>query len=332
MNATVRARRFYRTSPSTWTAAIAMLIALGATAAVAQDLAGKTIRIVVPFAVGGILDVVARSYAADLGIELGASTIVENRVGAGGAIGTASVAKAAPDAQTLLFTGGSHNINGSLYAKLPYDPIKDFTGVALAGLAGYVVMMNAGVPVRSIGELVAYAKARPGQINYGSSGQGSAAHLSMAYLATMAGIDLVQIPMKGMNEAIGEVIAGRSHVMIAAGVAHYGKDPRVRFLATTGLERSRFLPDLPTVAEAGLAGYAFESWLGLLAPVATPRPTVDRINAAMAKLLKDPVIIERLHRSSLEPRILSPDEFNRLLREDFEKMARVVKLSGATIQ
>ena len=193
-------------------------------------------------------------------------------------------------------------------------------------------MANASVPVRTIKELVDYAKARPGQLNYGTSGQGSAAHLSMAYLATMAGIDLVQIPMKGMNEAVSEVIAGRSHIMIAAGVAQYAKDARVRFLATTGVERSRFLPDLPTVAEAGLPGYAFESWLGLLAPAATPRPVVDRINAAMARLLKDPVITERFHRSSLDPRNLNPDEFNRMLRDDFEKMATVVKLSGATIQ
>ena len=311
---------------------IAIVIAAMPRALLAQERAGKTIRIVGPSAVGGILDVVARSYAAELGVELGAATIVENRLGAGGAIGTASVAKATPDGQTLLFTGGSHNINGSLYTKLPYHPIKDFTGVALAGLAGYVVMANASVPVRTIKELVDYAKARPGQLNYGTSGQGSAAHLSMAYLATMAGIDLVQIPMKGMNEAVSEVIAGRSHIMIAAGVAQYAKDARVRFLATTGVERSRFLPDLPTVAEAGLPGYAFESWLGLLAPAATPRPVVDRINAAMARLLKDPVITERFHRSSLDPRNLNPDEFNRMLRDDFEKMATVVKLSGATIQ
>jgi tripartite-type tricarboxylate transporter receptor subunit TctC len=317
---------------SACTFAIGIVITVLSTVVLAQELTGKTIRIVVPFAAGGILDVVARAFASELGTELGASTIVENRLGAGGAIGTAAVAKAAPDGHTLLFTGGSHNINGSLYTKLPYDPIRDFTGVALAGLAGYVVMMNANVPVRTIKELVEYAKARPGQLNYGTSGQGSAAHLSMAYLATMAGIELVQIPMKGMNEAVGEVIAGRSHIMIAAGVAQYAKDARVRFLATTGTERSRFLPELPTVAESGIPGYAFESWLGLLAPVATPRTVVDRVNAAMARLLKDPVITERFHRSSLEPRNLSPDEFNRLLREDFEKMAKVVKLSGATIQ
>ncbi len=174
-------------------------IAIAPTPLLGQDLSGKTIRIVVPFAVGGILDVVARSYATELGVELGASTIVENRLGAGGAIATASVAKAGPDGQTLLFTGGSHNINGSLYTKLPYHPIKDFTGVALAGLAGYVVMINAGVPVQTLAELVAYAKARPGQLNYGTSGQGSAAHLSMAYLATVAGIDVVQIPMNSID-------------------------------------------------------------------------------------------------------------------------------------
>ncbi len=322
----------WRPSLGASSALIAMMIAVMPVPAVAQELAGKTIRIVVPFAVGGILDVVARSFSTELGAELGASTIVENRLGAGGAIATAAVAKATPDGQTLLFTGGSHNINGSLYTKLSYHPIKDFTGVALAGLASYVVMINAGVPARTLTEFVAYAKARPGQLNYGTSGQGSAAHLSMAYLAAMAGLDLVQIPMKGMNDAVAEVIAGRSHIMIAAGVAQYAKDPRVRFLATTGVERSPFLPDLPTVAEAGLPGYAFESWLGLLAPAETPRAIVDRINMAMAKLQKDPVINERFHRSSLEPRVHNPDEFNQWLRNDFEKMAKVVKLSGAAIQ
>ncbi len=316
----------------TSSAVIAMMIGMMPAQTFAQDLAGKTIRIVVPFAVGGILDVVARSFSTELGAELGASTIVENRLGAGGAIATAAVAKATPDGQTLLFTGGSHNINGSLYTKLSYHPIRDFSGVALTGLAGYVMMMNAAVPARTLTEFVAYAKARPGQLNYGTSGQGSAAHLSMAYLASMAGLDLVQIPMKGMNDAVAEVIAGRSHIMIAAGVAQYAKDPRVRFLATTGVERSQFLPDLPTVAEAGLPGYAFESWLGLLAPAGTPRGVVNRINMAMAKLQKDPVIIERFHRSSLAPRIQDPDEFDRWLRDDFEKMAKVVKLSGAAIQ
>jgi len=314
-----------------WIALSAAATFLAASGVRAQEFAGRTVRIVVPFAAGGILDVVGRGFASELGTALGASAIVENRTGAGGAIGTASVAKAAPDGLTLLFTGGSHNINGSLYTKLPYDPIRDFAGVALVGEADYVVMVNASVPARTIAEFVGYAKSRPGQLNYATSGQGSAAHLSMAYLATLAGIDVVQIPMKGMGDAVAEVVAGRAHVMIATGIMQYAKDPRVRFLAVTGAERSRFLPGLPTVAASGVPTYSFASWLGLLAPAATPRPVIERLNAAMLKVLKDPAVEERVARSNLEHRPLTPAQFDQLLRDDFDKMAKVVKLSGATI-
>ncbi len=295
--------------------------------------AGQTLtRIVVPFASGGVQDILARSMSAELGVLLGRSVIVENRPGAGGTIGTGSVAKAAPDGSTLILSAASHTIAGSLYAKLPYDPLADFTPVAHIGAADYVLIINAEVPAKSVRELIAYGKANPGKLNYASAGNGSATHLSMAYFAGLAGVDMVHIPYKATGEAVNEVVAGRSHAVIAAsiGALPFAKDSRVRLLGATGARRSRFLPELPTVAES-LPGYEFDSWFGLLGPAGVPKPVVGEINAAMATLLKDPVILERLARQGMEPQALSPEVFGALLREHFAKMARVVKASGARI-
>jgi tripartite-type tricarboxylate transporter receptor subunit TctC len=288
---------------------------------------------VVPFAAGAVQDILARAINADLGAQLGRSVIVENRPGAGNTIGTAFVAKAPPDGNTLILAGASHTISGSLYSKLSYHPINDFTAVAHIGTVDYVLMISSAVPAKSISEFVAYAKANPGKLNYASAGNGSATHLSMAYFASLAGIELVHVPFKATGEAINEVLAGRAHAVIAAniGALAFAKDERVRMLAATGRKRSRFLPDLPTVAESAVNGYVFDSWLGLLAPAATPRPVVEQINAAMEKLLRDPVILERLAKQGIEPRALSVDAFNALLREDFARMAQVVKASGARI-
>jgi len=307
----------------------ALLLALAATASPAQGV----IRVVVPFAAGGVQDVLARSFNAELGTLLGRSVIVENRTGAGGTIGNASVAKAPPDGHTLLLAGASHTITGSLYAKLPYHPIDDFTGVAHIGSVDYVLMASAEVPAKSLKEFIAYSKSNPGKLNYASAGNGSATHLSMAYLASLTGMDMVHVPLKSTAEAINEVIAGRAHAVIAAniGALPFARDPRVRMLGVTGSKRSRFLAELPTLDESGAAGYEFDSWLGLLGPAGMPKAVVDQLNAAMATLLKDPRILERLARQGIEPRALSPDAFNALLRADFAKMARVVKISGARI-
>jgi tripartite-type tricarboxylate transporter receptor subunit TctC len=288
---------------------------------------------VVPFAAGGVQDILARAINAELGAQLGRSVIVENRPGAGNTIGTAFVAKAPPDGSTLILAAASHTISGSLYSKLSYHPLSDFTAVAHIGTVDYVLMISSAVPAKSTAEFVAYAKAHPGKLNYASAGNGSATHLSMAYFASLAGIDLVHVPFKATGEAINEVLAGRAHAVIAAniGALAFVKDGRVRMLGATGAKRSKFLPELPTVAEAGVKGYVFDSWLGLLAPGATPRPLVEQINAAMEKLLRDPVILERLAKQGIEPRQLSVDAFNALLREDFAKMDRVVKASGARI-
>jgi len=295
----------------------------------------------VPFAAGGVQDILARAINAELGAQLGRNVIVENRPGAGNTIGTAFVAKAAPDGNTLILAAASHTISGSLYSRLSYHPINDFTAVAHIGTVDYVLMTTSTIPAKSVADFVAYARANPGKLNYASAGNGSATHLAMAYFASLAGIELVHVPFKATGEAINEVLAGRAHAVIAAniGALAFVKDERVRMLASTGSHRSKFVPQLPTVAEggkeggaaSGLGGYVFDSWLGLLAPAATPRPVVEQINSAMEKLLREPVILERLAKQGIEPQALSVEAFNTLLREDFAKMAKVVKASGARI-
>ena len=277
-------------------------------------------------------DIVARSFNAELGAALGRSVIVENRPGAGGTVGTGSVAKAAPDGATLVLAAASHTIAGSLYSRLAYDPIADFTGVAHIGNVDYVLMVSSEVPSKSVREFIAHLKANPGRFNYATAGNGSATHLAMAYFCGLAGVEMVHIPLKATGEAVNEVLAGRAHAVIAAniGALPYAKDARVRMLGATGPARSKFLPELPAVAES-LPGYEFDSWIALLAPAATPRPLVEQVNAAVAGLLKDPVILGRLDKQGVVPQAMTPDALNALLKADFQKMAKVVKASGARI-
>src|SRR5438067_12329706 len=307
------------------------LAALASTSALAQ--AQPVTRIVVPFAAGGVQDIVARSFNAELGAVLGRTVIVENRAGAGGTIGTGSVAKSTPDGQTLILAAASHTIAGSLYSKLPYDPLKDFTPIAHIGNVDYVLLISAAVPAKSVAEFLSYARANPGKLNYASAGNGSATHLAVAYFASLAGIEMVHVPYKATGEAVNEVLAGRAHAVIAAniGAIPYVNDPRVRALASTGSKRSKVLPALPTVDEAGVRSYSFDSWIGLLGPAGIPPQTVGTISAAVAKLLKDRVILERLDKQSVVPQATRPQAFGALLRADYGKMARVVKLSGARI-
>jgi tripartite-type tricarboxylate transporter receptor subunit TctC len=311
-------------------ALLALVLALVATSARAQAVT----RVIVPFAAGGVQDILARAISSELGAAISRNVIVENRPGAGGTIGTALVAKSPPDGHTLVLAAASHTINGSLYARLPYDPIRDFSGVAHIGTVEYVLMINPRIPAKSVREFVDYAKANPGKLNYSTAGSGTATHLSMAYFAGLAGIDMVHVPYKGTNEAVNEVLAGRADAVIAAniGALPYAKDARIRMLGVTSAKRSKFLPELPTIAESGLPGYEFDSWLGLLGPAGIPRATVDRINLAVAALLRDPVILDRLAKQGIEPQALSPEAFDALLRADFAKMARVVKASGARVE
>jgi tripartite-type tricarboxylate transporter receptor subunit TctC len=294
---------------------------------------GRTVRIVVPFAAGGVQDILARSLSNELRVALNQTVVVENRPGAGGTVGTGAVAKSEPDGTVMVMAAASHNIAASLYPKLAYDPLKDFTPLAHIGTASYVLMVHPSIPARTVGEYIAYAKANPGKLNYATAGNGSATHLSMAYFNGMAGIDVVHVPLKATGEAINEVISGRAHAVIAAsiGALAFVNDNRLRLLGSTSLERSKFLPALPTIAESGLPGYQFDSWFGLLGPAGVPAAEADRVNAAVGQLLRDPVILERLDRQGVEPRAMTNSDFAKLLAADSQRMAAVVKTSGARI-
>ena len=294
----------------------------------------RVTKVVVPFAAGGVQDILARAISNELGTALSANVIVENRPGAGGTVGTGYVAKAAPDGNTLVLAAASHNIAGSLYAKLAYDPQKDFTPIAHIGSAGYVLMIHPDVPAKTAAEFIRYAKANPGKMNYATAGVGSATHLSMAYFCGLAGIDMVHVPLKATGEAINEVLSGRAHAVIAAsiGALSFAKDSRIRLLGVTSLKRSKYLPEVASLAESGLPGYEFDSWFGLLGPAGVAKAEVERVNTAMGALLKSQVILERLDKQGIEPRALTPDDFGKLLRADYVRMAQVVKASGAKVE
>ena len=312
---------------------LAASLALSAGAALAQG-NSRVIRIVVPFAAGGVQDLLARALSTEFGIALGQTVIIDNKPGAGGTVGTGFVAKSAPDSGAMVLAAASHNIAGSLYTKLNYDPQKDFVPMAHIGTADYVLMIHPDVPAKTAAEYIKYAKANPGKMNYATAGVGSATHLSMAYFNGLAGIDVVHVPLKATGEAINEVISGRAQAVIAAsiGALAFAKDSRIRLIGVTSPKRSRYLPDIPTIAESGLPGYQFDSWFGLLGPAATPASEVNRINTAMATLLKDPVVLARLDKQGIEPLAMTNPDFARLLAIDYERMAKVVKASWAKVE
>ena len=295
--------------------------------------AQRVIRIIVPFGTGAVQDTIARAFNSELGVLLGANVVVENRAGAGGTVGTGYVAKAPADGNTLILSAASHSIAGHLYAKLGYDPVKDFAGITYLGNSGYVIAAPGNSGVNSLADLVREARARAGQLNYASAGNGSATHLGMASFNARAGLTLQHIPMKSTGDAVNEVLAGRVQAVTSAtiGVVQFKSDPRLKLLAYTGKSRSRFLPDLPTVAESGFPGFQFDSWIGLLAPAGVPRAEIDRINGALQKVLADPAIQERFARLGIELSNLNTDQFQALLRADWDIAGAIVKSSGAKI-
>ncbi|MBC7437620.1 MAG: tripartite tricarboxylate transporter substrate binding protein [Bdellovibrionales bacterium] len=303
-------------------------------AASAPALAQRVIHIIVPFGPGAVQDTIARTFNGELGQILGATVVVENRAGAGGTIGTGMVAKAAPDGNTLVLAAASHTLAGHLYAKLPYDPIKDFAAVSFLGNSGYVIAAPGNMGVNNLADYVKAVKAKPGQLNYASAGNGSATHLGMASFLAKAGGEMQHIPMKSTGDAVNEVLAGRVQGVTAAliGITPFKQDPRLKLLAYTGNTRSRFLPDLPTVAEAGVPGYKFDSWIGLLAPAGTPRAEIDKLNAAVQKALSDPAVQQRFANLGVEMGPMGVDDFSRLLRADYENAGVIVKASGAKVE
>ena len=304
-----------------------------AAAAASPAFAQRVIRIVVPFGPGAVQDTVARTFNAELGQALGASVVVENRPGAGGTVGTAGVAKST-DNNTLVLAAASHTLAGHLYSKLGYDPIKDFTGIAYIGNSGYVIAAPGSLGANNLADYVKLIKSKNGQLNYGSAGNGSATHLGMAYFLSKAGVEMQHVPMKSTGDAVNEVLAGRVQGVTSAliGITGFKQDPRLKLLAYTGSSRSKFMPELPTVAEAGVPGYKFESWIGVLAPSTMPKAEAERLNAAINKVLAEPAVQERLARLGVESGTMSVDEFQKLLRADYESAGVLVKASGARIE
>jgi tripartite-type tricarboxylate transporter receptor subunit TctC len=299
----------------------------------AQSWPSRPIRMVVPLSPGGFADVPGRILAARLSSLLGYNVFVENRPGAGGTIGADFVAKSAPDGYTLLFTGTPHVISAWIYKKLPYEPLKDFEPVALVASGPYVLVVNPQLAVNSVRELIAAAKARPGKIDYASSGNGSAQHLVSALFASMAGIELNHVPYKGSGPAMQDLLGGQVKVSFAGipNVLPHVKAGRLRALAVSTPQRSPDLPDVPTAAEAGVPGYQATLWLNLAAPAGTPGDIVQRIYAETAKALQDAELQQNFRAAGVEASPMSPQELAGFMRGEYEKWGKVVRDTGATV-
>jgi tripartite-type tricarboxylate transporter receptor subunit TctC len=301
--------------------------------AAAQSWPAKPVRIVVPLSPGGFADVPARILAPRLSAQFGHQFYVENRPGAGGTIGTDFVAKSEPDGHTLLFTATPHVISPWLYKSLPYDALKDFAPVARVASGPYVLVVNSQFPVNSVPELIAAAKAQPGKIDYASSGNGSAQHLVTALFASLAGIDLNHVPYKGSGPAMQDLLSGQVKVSFAGipNVLGQARAGRLRVLAVTTAARWPDLPEVPTVAEAGVPGYEATLWLALVAPAAAPAEIVQRLYTEIGNALKDPEMQQGLRAAGIAPSLLGPQELGAFVRAEHAKWGRVVRDTGATI-
>ena len=290
----------------------------------------KPIRIISPFAAGGGNDAFLRTLAPKLTENLKQQIIVDTRAGANGIVGTELAARAAPDGYTLVLIPSNHTVNASLYAKLPYDSIKDFTPVSLAGSSPLVVAVHPSLPVKSLKALIAFAKAKPGELTYGSAGVGSSGHLAGVLFDSMTGTTLTHIPYKGMSIAITDLIGGQVSLTFGTSlsVVPQVRNSRLRALATTGAQRMLALPDVPTVAETGFAGYEAGLWYGFVGPARIPSEIVRRLNDEIVAVLALPEIRERLLSQGVEARSTTPDEFARLLVSDIARWAVVVKRAG----
>ena len=307
---------------------------MGAGVAQAQaDYPSKPIRIVVPFSPGGAVDGPTRVVAQELGKRLKVQVIIDNKPGAGATIGSGEVAKAAPDGYTLLLASQTNAISASLYPKLPFAPIDDFVGISLLGREPGVLVVHPSLPVKSVAELIALAKSKPGVLNYASSGNGSGQHLFMAQFASMAGITMTHVPYRGSGQATTDLLAGTVPISMpgTAGMVGHIKAGKLRPLATSGSTRSPQLPDVPTLAESGLTGYSAYVWMGLLAPKGTPQPVIDRLHRELKMVLAVPELKAYFNDAGIEIVGSSPAEMDSYFREEREHWARVVKDTGAKI-
>jgi tripartite-type tricarboxylate transporter receptor subunit TctC len=313
---------------------LAVAAIIGAIApAAAQDYPTRPVRIIVPFAAGGPADIYARYVGQYLFEALKQPFVVEDRPGAGSIVGTATVAKAAPDGYTLLMMSNTHTTNESLIADKPFRLMRDFAAVASINYSELVMVVHPTVPAGNLTEFIALAKSKPGGLNYASSGPGTPYHMAGELFKAMSGTDIVHVPYRGSSSARNDIIGGQVQMMFDAitTMAPNALAGQVRALATTGPKRSTVLPDVPTVAEAGVPGYEATIWLGVMAPAGTPQAIVDRLNAEIGKIVRRPDIRQAWAQQGAEPMPMSPSEFDAFLRRDIEKWADVVKISGAKV-
>ena len=318
-----------------WTRGVPLAFAglVGALQVHAQNYPVRPVRMIVPFSPGGATDVPARILAQRLSEALGHQIVIDNRPGAGAVLGTDAVAKAPPDGYTLLLTATTHVISASLYKKLPYDAIRDFAPVMLIGSGPNVLAVHPSLPAKNVRELIALAKARPGKIDYASSGNGSAQHLFGALFMSLADIRMMHIPYKGSAPATTDLIAGQVSVGFPgiALVLPHTTAGRLRALAVTSAERSKAMPDVPSIAEAGVPGYAATLWLGLLAPKGTPPEIVQKLYDEIAKVLRQPEVESAYLATGTDVTISNPEQFGRFVKAEYDKWAKVIKAVDAQV-
>ena len=298
----------------------------------AQDYPQKPIRFIIPFPPGGATDGLARMLGEKMSGSWGQQVIIDNRGGAGGNIAAEIAAKTPPDGYTILMVGLSHAANVSLYSRLGYDPIKDFTAVTQVVSINTFLVTNPSLPVKSVKELIALARAKPGSLNYASGGNGSSPHMAMELFRNSAKIDLVHVPYKGTESVLG-VLRGEAAMLFEnlISVGAHIKSGKLRVLAVGASKRSSAMPDVPTVAEAGVPGYDVALWFGVIAPARTPTPIVDRLQREMSNILKLPDVRERLAFQGADPIGSAPAEFDAFIKSEIAKWAKVVKLAGLKV-
>ncbi len=322
---------------SVWVPAVAAMILAAlffpAGAVLAQAWPSKPVRVVIPWPPGGSNDAVGRIVMQKVGESLGQQFVVDNRPGASGAIGADPVAKSPPDGYTIMVHSTTHLGNAHLYKKLPYDTLKDFAPVGTLAAQPGVLTTHPSLPVKSVKEFIALAKAQPGQINYSSSGNGSAPHLSMALLTSMSGISLVHIPYKGGAPQVTALMGGEAQASLAtiSTVIAHVKSGRLRALGVSSAKRSGMMPDIPAIAESGVPGYEMSPWVGVYAPANTPKAIIDKLNAESNKALKHPDVAGSLTSQVLDPLPSTPEEFAQRIKVDYEKYGKLIRSTGTKI-
>ena len=338
----LRSVRTQLLSLRTWAAPSSLLLTLTLAAGVlmtparahaqpaAADYPRKPIRLIVPFAPGGPVDVIARSIAPKMTENLGQQILIDNRGGAGSAIGTELAAKSPPDGYTLLMVSGSYVMNPAMIKRLPYDSLRDFAPISIMAEVPSALVVHPALPVKNVKELIALARSRPGELNYSSPGRGALGHLAAELFSAMAGVKMVHVPYKGAGPALIDLMAGHVQLLFAAlpGVVQQARDGKVRMIAQTGKTRSASMPHVPTVEEAGLPGFVVSSHFGLLAPAGTPRPIIERVRSALLDALADPAVNNRLASLGAERVGSTPEEHEAITRSEIAKWIKVTRQAG----